>query len=207
MGRKSICCVGIALLFGLATASYGIVIGDFEQQMDNFGVAWETPAATLSYSTIGVTRGSSSLAIQSNKVGWQWMIMHSGIVDIASTPILKADVTVLGAEWPTSTWVNFKEVALNSDGPDGWMQVTPTDPVNLAYPGSFNPPADSTRTLTWDFTGYDATGATWMQIVFSQNFDGTTLGKYYIDNVQLVPEPMTMTLLGLGGLSLLRRRR
>ena len=206
MGRKSLCFVAIAIL-ALASTSYGIVIGNFEQQMDDFSTTWETPAATLSYGTIGATLGDYSLAIQSSKTGWQWMIMHSGIVDLVSTPILKADVTVLGADWPTSTWVNFKEVAINSDGPDGWSQYTPEDPVNTAWPGSFNPPADSTRTLTWDLTGYDATGATWMQIVFSQNCDGTMPGMFYIDNVRLVPEPMTLSLLGLGGLALLRRKR
>jgi hypothetical protein len=190
----------------LASTSNGIVIGNFEQQMDNFKETWETPAPTFSYSTTGVTLGSYSLAVQSNKTGWQWLFMREGLVDIASTPILTADVTVIGAEWPDSTWVNFKEVAINSDGPSGWMQTTPTDPVNPDWPGSFNPPADSTRTLTWDFSAYDATGATWMQIVFSQNFDGATPGTYYIDNVRLIPEPATIALLGLGGLALLRRK-
>lgn len=70
MCRVSVLFVGAALMLVLAPASRGIVIGNFEQQMDSFGPTWETPNPTLSYSTIGATLGSSSLAIQPNVNGW-----------------------------------------------------------------------------------------------------------------------------------------
>ena len=38
-------------------------------------------------------------------------------------------------------------------------------------------------------------------------FDGETVPMGLIESVTVIPEPMTMTLLGLGGLALIRRRR
>ncbi|MCJ7778414.1 MAG: hypothetical protein MUP16_08890 [Sedimentisphaerales bacterium] len=190
------------LVLSFACTSYAddIIIGDFEGSMEGWVPTWETPAPTFSYSTTGATLGASSLAIQPNKNGWQWSFMHDGIVDIKTYNILSADVTWVAAEWGTTPWCNFKEVAVDSNGTSGWKQYTPKDPCNPDWPGSWDPVnwGDQTRTLTWDLSGYDATGATWMHIVFSSNFGGDTPGKYYIDNVRLIagepapqPEPGT----------------
>ncbi len=211
MCRKLMFIVCSLSVLALVSNSYGVLIGDFEQQMDNFGPTSETPVPTFEYSTTGATSGDYSLAVQPNKTGWQWAFMHEGIVDIDTNPILSVDVTWVAAEWGTTPWVNFKDIAVNSDSPSGWQQYTPTDPVNPDYPGSWDPGnwGDHTRTLTWDLSDYDTTGVTWMQIIFSSNIDSnaTTVGKYYIDNVQLIPEPATFGLLFLGGLVLLRRRK
>jgi hypothetical protein len=136
MDRKSICFVAVVLLLALATTSYGIVIGDFEQWMDDWVETWQTEA-TFSYSTIGATRGAYSLAIKPNKTGYQWVVMNNGLMDLDSYPILSADVTWIAAEWGSTRWVNLKDVAVNSAA--GWFQVIPEDPVSPDWPGDWNP--------------------------------------------------------------------
>jgi hypothetical protein len=201
--RKTL--VSFILLLALATTSYGVVIGNFELQMDNFGPTWET-APTFGYSTNGATLDNYSLSVLPGKTGFTWSFMYSGIQDLDANPILEVDVTWIAAEWGSTPWVNFKDVAVNSNA--GWLQLSPSDPLNPDWPGSWDPSwGDHTRHLTWDFSDYDMSGVTdWMQIIFSTNFGGTTPGNYYIDNVQLTPEPTTIALLGLGGLALLRRK-
>ncbi len=180
----------VQLVGGGETITADIVIGDFEQSMEAWGPTWETPAPAFSYSTTGVTLGQRSLAIKPNKNGFQWSFMYTGLVDLETYKKLSVDVTWVAAEWGATPWCNFKEVVINSDGPSGWKQYIPNDTVNPDWPGSWDPVGwgNHTRILTWDFSGYNATGATWMQIIFSTNFGGSTPGKYYIDNVRLISE-------------------
>jgi hypothetical protein len=165
-----------------------MVIGDFEQSMQGWGPTWDTPVPTLTYSTTGVTSGQSSLAIKPNKNGFQWSFMYSGLLDLKTYNKLSVDVTWVAAEWGTTSWSNFKEMVVNSDGRSGWKQHVPSDPFSPDWPGSWSPATwgDQTRTLVWDLSDYDATGATWMQLIFSTNFDGSMPGTYYIDNVRLI---------------------
>jgi hypothetical protein len=188
------CMSGKAATGGGAAAPSEIVIGDFEQSMTGWGPTPANvlggPAPTLSYSTTGATLGNNSLAIKPNKNGFQWSFMYSGIVDTKTYKKLSLDVTWVAAEWGATPWSNLKEIVVNSDGPSGWKQYIPNDPCIPDWPGSWDPVnwGNHTRTLTWDFSDYDATGATWMQIIFSTNFGGSTPGKYYIDNVRLIGE-------------------
>jgi len=212
MFGKLISFVSIVLMFTLASTSYGIIIGDWEQNMDG----WTAQnGATSSYSTIGVTLNNYSLDLDAPTGAFTWSLQHDGVLDLASNPILSIDVTWVAADWDDGgagdIWVNLKEIAINSGGPSGWKQYVATDPMNPSYPGSWDPYSWGdvhTRTLTWDLSDYDATGATWMQIILSTNSGGTIVsgGNYYLDNAQLTPEPATIALLGLGGLALLRRK-
>ena len=101
--------------------------------------------------------------------------------------------------YPIRRMGQFQKMAINSDGPSGWMTYTPSDPVNPEWLGTWNPAGwgDHTRILTWDISNYDATGATWMQIIFSQNMGGViNPGNFYIDNVRLIGNDTTYNALG-----------
>jgi hypothetical protein len=54
-------------------------------------------------------------------------------------------------------------------------------------------------------SGYTLTGMDISLMVCNDGYTGNV--TYYLDNAQLIPEPTTIALLGLGGLALLRRKR
>jgi hypothetical protein len=99
----------------------------------------------------------------------------------------------VASEWAPQSgmWAQFTLAAVNSNGTSGWQQSNATDPLSAQYPGSWDPNVwgNNTRTLTWDLSKYNSTGASWLQIVFSTNMGNvTTAGNYYIDNVRLLSE-------------------
>ena len=183
----------MALVLAATGTSYGLVIGDFEGNLGNWKITWEgatKPSLAIGLSDIGATSGKRSLMVTSQKNGFAWPVMYEGLVDLSKYKAISADVTWVASEWAGSgIWVQCQLLAINSNAPSGWQQYTPNDPVNPQYPGSWDPVnwGNQTRTLTWDISKYDATGATWMQIILSTNMGNvTTMGNFYIDNVRLL---------------------
>jgi hypothetical protein len=186
----------VLLLLSLASASYGLVIGDFEGAIDaGWDTGWEGKSA-IALSTIGATSGTGSLELTVPANSFSWALRWNAPADLklSDYTTLEMDVTWVAAEWAPQSgiWVQFQLWAINSDGPSGWAQSNCTDPCNTSYPGSWDPTnwGDNTRHLSLDLTKYNSTGATWLQVIFSTNMGNvTTVGKYYIDNVQLIEKP------------------
>ncbi len=117
------------------------------------------------------------------------------------------DIMVDGTSFPTNSgvWWQFNLVG-NSDGPLGWTQV------DKVIEGWQNPDQADLRTWHFDMpfskVGWEA-GDTWFQLWMGANSDAAYPVNFYVDNVQLylVPEPTTLSLVGLGAVALLISRR
>jgi hypothetical protein len=190
MCRRLFYLIPVLVLTFACTSQADLLIGDFEDGLGDWTLTWEG-TSTIDISNIGATSGSQSLVLTAPTNAFSWAAMWNGLVDLENCHTISADITWVASEWEPESgiWVNFKDLAINSDGASGWQQYIPTDAANPDWPGSWDPNnwGDQTRTLTWDVSNYDATGATWMQVIFSTNMGNvTTAGNYYIDNVQLL---------------------
>lgn len=142
--------------------------------------------------------------------------------DLLSHPILKFDVTVVPSQWADSTpadltdnWARIAEkLAINDN--TGWQEVGLTaagDPANPGFPGGWDidpsVTTPQTRTLTFDLRtdlnnnpmAIDVTG--FVQLNVAANVSSTSFpqgGRFWIDNVRLIPEPASLSLAGLAGL-------
>lgn len=167
---------------------------------------------------------------------WTLMWNAPQVLDMYDVTAVSMDVTMLVVdpylgEW-NYEWTKVDKMAINSDSAQGWAEYLPTAidritslPTSVDW-GSWSP--DAYKTFTWDLTAnpYDTTGATYLQLIIALQNPVPGTGAFYVDNVRLVttvvgdltpcgvvmdpcpiPEPMTIALLGLGGLALLRRKR
>ena len=107
----------------------------------------------------------------------------SNLLDLTSTPV--ATTYAGGMAWAGTSYNQAKFTAASSVP---WTEGTDVD-AGLWF--------------TYSFTAGNSTGTTSIDLLDS---DYNLVGGQSVP-ITIVPEPLTMTLLGLGGLGLLRRRR
>jgi hypothetical protein len=185
-----------------ASSSYGAVVYSWENDLNG----WDLAAVTVTgYSATGATDGSVSLELVIPGAANSWslfQVKHSGFPAglITNGPIVSFDITTSannvwvgqmiqgGGVWYASGAVGFT----NCSSTDGSMVTT-----TVSY--DFSAAADAVASGGWAehriiFRGDNSGNPSFARTIF-------------IDNYRITPEPAMMSLLGLGGLALLRRRK
>jgi len=216
MYRRLFPVVLLVLAVGLFSDAHAVLVGDWENNMDGWILQTEAPGSSASFSTTGATLHDSSLRVSIPVGGWkkalQIKFQDLGLVDeFLANKIFSVDVTRLASEWTGAPADGHSGLHLYVNaGGDGWNIWQEAE----GYKGWWKYElGDNTQTVNWDYSAalpnIKPDNLWWCELFIATNYDTayTSGGIYYFDNAQLIPEPATILMLGLGGLALLRRRK
>jgi len=193
--RKLISAISVVLALNLASKTYGIGIGDFENSMDGWSFYYPNdPNISTSFSATGATLNQNSLRIQAIS-GYRQaiafnLIANNMVDEFRKNLKVSADITRLVSEWTVvgSEYCEFFLVVSAGSSAAGkewdlWEQLTQN--AGWALAGQIE-----TVKFTYDYSltlpQIDFDNLTYLQLVFCTNWGGYSPGGvYYLDNVQM----------------------
>jgi len=203
MNKKMRLLILSILMLNLATITYGIQLGDFENPSDPNHDGWivvddpnstTDPNVSVSYSTTGATLGSNSLRIDADpnyQLALEYSLIDQGLIDEFRNNLkVSLDITRLTSEWTDqgSSWCELFVAVQAGSSVEGsiwdfWQQLdTEADwePANGDDPMSFT--YDYSTTINQiDFDNLE-----YLNFVLCPNWGGYDPGgTYYIDNIQM----------------------
>jgi hypothetical protein len=208
-------------LMGSASCARGSVLfASFEGDMsDGFGsfnngvvpFSADTTGSTYSYSSYGATDGVVALDVHETgyKQDLAFDFAANGLTSqFLSNDIISFDVTSPPAGTSTAGYWQVYQLFLNAPG-GGFSQIGASPLFNQYYYAGF---AGSTTHISVNYDAYKASitaNPGYLQMVLALNNGGGAPQDFYFDNFSLsqVPEPASLSVLGVMGAGLLGRRR
>jgi hypothetical protein len=144
-----------------------------------------------------------NISLKANVTGWDWFTKIDVHTDLYNYSKIEFDIFAVAQDGSEATYAQIQQMVYSSQS-NGWISL-----ANSGFNTTLGGPATH---CVLDYSAIKVAGQTSPtdvsgSFIFALNADAPVW--FYMDNVILtgIPEPATLSLLGLGGIALLRRRK